>query len=134
MRISSEKDIREHFAPKLTNKEVRDAIRDLRRRGLFEDTDGLFQAWIHAEQEADLIADPNILSIFQYSVPRGENNPLLQGSVPSVYGCKFWRYHNIADRPTVAEEDYVVITGSSLTPNAKHLAIFKGFLENPKRK
>lgn len=116
----------DHYAAKLNMDEIRLAIRDLRKRNILPDEDGCYQAWIHADQEFDLLCDTRMTSIFQISAPRGETNPLIKGSLPTVYGCKFHRYSQIEDRPYVSKEDFVIETGSSLS-NDKHLAIFKGF-------
>ena len=114
------------IAPKLTSEEIRLAVRELRKRNTKEDFDGCFHAWIHAEQEFDLLSDTTVLNIYNYSSMRGQNNPLIKGSVPIVYSVSFHRYTTIEDRPHVAKEDFVIETGTSLSDD-KHLAIFKGF-------
>lgn len=120
----------------LTNQEIRAAIRQLRkgwdgytdyegeyhpRIMIREFSDGLYHAWISPEQEFDLLADPKIVDIYQYTVTR-DDNPLIQGSAPSIYGCKFYRTNM---PPDINDEDFVVVTGSSLT-DEKYTAVFKG--------
>lgn len=79
---------------RLNSTELRKAVRALRKNNAREFDDGTYHAIIHPDTEADLLADPSIVSIFQWAVPRGENSPLLKGSVPQVYGVSFFRTSN----------------------------------------
>ena len=125
----------------LTNQEIRKAIRQLRtgwdgwtdvygdlhpRKLIREFPDGLYHAWISPEQEFDLLADPSIIDIYQYAVVNTSGNPLIQSSAPSVYGCKFYRTNIV---PEIEDEDFVVITGSSLD-DKRYTAVFKGEIVN----
>jgi N4-gp56 family major capsid protein len=79
---------------RLNSTEIRKAVRQLRKNNAREFDDGTYHAIIHPDTEADLLADASIVSIFQWAVPRGENSPLLKGSVPQVYGVSFFRTSN----------------------------------------
>jgi len=85
---------------RLTSVELRKAVNKLRANNAREFDDGTYHAVIHPWAEGDLLADASITSIFQYAVPRSENNPLLKGSVPQVYGVSFFRTSNAKVFPT----------------------------------
>lgn len=111
-------------AHRLDNMEVRRAVRWLREQndnGATFKEDGLYHAYITPFQEGDLLSDPNITSVYQIASPRGENNPLLKGSVPSVYGMAFYR---VRSTPSVLPGDYLLITGSDFG-SGFHTAIFR---------
>lgn len=88
---------------RLSSLELRKAVRQLRTNNAREFDDGTYHAIIHPDCEADLLADSTIQNIFQYAVPRGENNPLLKGSVPQVYGISFYRTSNAKIFPTAGQ-------------------------------
>lgn len=88
---------------RLSSLELRKAVRQLRANNAREFDDGTYHAIIHPDAEADLLADTTIQNIFQYAVPRGENNPLLKGSVPQVYGISFYRTSNAKIFPTAGQ-------------------------------
>lgn len=94
-------------AKQVDNMEVRRAVRWLRDRGRHEFNDGTYHAYISPYVEADLLSDPGISHIYSYS--RGENNPLMKGALPSVYGISFYR---VAEQPPIEDGDYVLITKS----------------------
>jgi hypothetical protein len=75
---------------RLTGLEVRKALRKLRTNNAREFPDGTYHSIIHPDVETDLMADPNVQNILQWVVPRGENHPLLKGSVPQIYGVSFF--------------------------------------------
>ncbi|GAC1468375.1 MAG: hypothetical protein NVSMB70_13650 [Chamaesiphon sp.] len=79
---------------RLTGLEVRKALRKLRNNNAREFADGTYHAIIHPDTETDLLADPNVQSILQFVVPRGDNHPLIKGSVPQIYGVSFFRTAN----------------------------------------
>lgn len=83
--------------------EVRKAVRKLRANSAREFADGTYHAIIHPDCESDLLGDSTVQSIFQYAVPRGENNPLLKGSVPQVLGVSFFRTANGKIFPTAGQ-------------------------------
>ncbi len=73
---------------------VRQAVRRLRLNNAKTFDDGYYHAIIHPDTEFDLNGDSSVTSIFQYALPRGEDNPLIQGTVPVIYGMKFFRTSN----------------------------------------
>jgi N4-gp56 family major capsid protein len=88
---------------RLTGLEVRKALRKLRTNNAREFPDGTYHSIIHPDVETDLMADPNVQNILQWVVPRGENHPLLKGSVPQIYGVSFFRTANAKTFPTSAQ-------------------------------
>jgi N4-gp56 family major capsid protein len=40
------------------------------------------------------LSDSSIVNVYQYAADRGEDNPLIQGAVPAIYGAKFYRTSN----------------------------------------
>ena len=85
---------------RLTNVEVRKAVRKLRVNNAKTFDDGYYHALIHPDSEFDLMSDSSILNVYQYAADRGEDNPLIQGAVPAIYGAKFYRTSNAKTIPT----------------------------------
>lgn len=88
---------------RLTNVEVRKAIRKLRVNNAKTFDDGYYHAILHPDSEYDLLSDSSILNVYQYAADRGEDNPLIQGAVPAVYGAKFYRTANATIFPTAGQ-------------------------------
>jgi N4-gp56 family major capsid protein len=88
---------------RLTNLELRKAVRKLRTNNSPEFEDGTYHAVIHPDCESDLLSDSSIVNVFQYAVPRGGDNPLVKGSVPQVYGVSFFRTSNAKVYPTAGQ-------------------------------
>lgn len=88
---------------RLTNAEIRKAVRKLRVNNAKTFDDGYFHAIIHPDVEYDLQGDTSITNVYQYAADRGEDNPLIQGAVPAVYGCKFYRTSNAKIFPTAGQ-------------------------------
>lgn len=127
-------------AEKLTNNEIRAAIRHL-REGVQSWVDvygeehseypiipfdnGYYRCYLHPLQEADLVADPNITTIFQYAVTPSS---AMHSAVPGVYGCEFYRTR---DQVEIEDDDFVVVTGSTFgEPDERFTAVFKGVKNN----
>jgi N4-gp56 family major capsid protein len=94
---------------RLTNVEVRKAVRKLRVNNAKTFDDGYYHAIIHPDSEYDLMSDSSIVNVYQYAADRGEDNPLIQGAVPAIYGAKFYRTSNAKIFPTAGQ------TGTSAT-------------------
>ena len=88
---------------RLTSTELRRAVNKLRANDAREFDDGTYHAIIHPHTEGDLLADASITSIYQLAIPRSENNPLLKGSVPQVYGISFFRTSAAKIFPTAGQ-------------------------------
>ena len=79
---------------RLTNVEVRKAVRKLRVNNAKTFDDGYYHVILHPDSEYDLLSDSSIQNVYQYAADRGEDNPLIQGAVPAIYGAKFYRTSN----------------------------------------
>jgi len=79
---------------RLTNVEVRKAVRKLRVNNAKTFDDGYYHVILHPDSEYDLLSDSSVVNVYQYAADRGEDNPLIQGAVPAVYGAKFYRTSN----------------------------------------
>lgn len=79
---------------RMTNVEVRKAVRKLRVNNAKTFDDGYYHAIMHPDVEFDLMSDSSVLNVYQYAADRGEDNPLIQGAVPAIYGAKFYRTSN----------------------------------------
>lgn len=79
---------------RLTNVEVRKAVRKLRVNNAKTFDDGYYHVILHPDSEFDLLSDSSVVNVYQYAADRGEDNPLIQGAVPAVYGAKFYRTSN----------------------------------------
>jgi N4-gp56 family major capsid protein len=88
---------------RLTNVEVRKAVRKLRVNNAKTFDDGYYHAIIHPDSEYDLMSDSSIVNVYQYAADRGEDNPLIQGAVPAIYGAKFYRTSNAKVFPTAGQ-------------------------------
>lgn len=88
---------------RLTNVEVRKAVRKLRVNNAKTFDDGYYHAIIHPDSEFDLMSDSSVLNVYQYAADRGEDNPLIQGAVPAIYGAKFYRTSNAKVFPTAGQ-------------------------------
>lgn len=103
---------------RLTNVEVRKAVRKLRVNNAKTFDDGYYHAIIHPDSEYDLMSDSSILNVYQYAADRGEDNPLIQGAVPAIYGAKFYRTSNAKVIPTGSQ------TGTTATD--VYITLFMG--------
>ncbi len=88
---------------RLTNVEVRKAVRKLRVNNAKTFDDGYYHVILHPDSEYDLLSDSSIVNVYQYAADRGEDNPLIQGAVPTVYGAKFYRTSNAKVFPSSAQ-------------------------------
>lgn len=88
---------------RLTNVEIRKAVRKLRVNNAKTFDDGYYHAILHPDAEFDLISDASITSVYQFAADRGEDNPLIQGAVPAIYGAKFYRTSNAKVFPTAGQ-------------------------------
>lgn len=88
---------------RLTNVEVRKAVRKLRVNNAKTFDDGYYHAIIHPDTEYDLMSDSSVVNVYQYAADRGEDNPLIQGAVPAIYGAKFYRTSNAKVFPTAGQ-------------------------------
>ena len=79
---------------RLTNVEVRKAVRKLRVNNAKTFDDGYYHVILHPDAEFDLLSDSSVVNVYQYAADRGEDNPLIQGAVPAIYGAKFYRTSN----------------------------------------
>jgi N4-gp56 family major capsid protein len=94
---------------RLTNVEVRKAVRKLRVNNAKTFDDGYYHVILHPDAEYDLLSDASIVNVYQYAADRGEDNPLIQGAVPAIYGAKFYRTSNAKVIPTAG------MTGTTAT-------------------
>lgn len=78
----------------MTATEVRKSVRKLRANNAKPFDDGYYHGLIHPDVEFDLQADTFIQAVYEYAAERGEDNPLIQGAVPAVFGAKFFRTTN----------------------------------------
>lgn len=126
-------------ADKLSNNEVRAAIRHLRKDvqawtdvygeehweyPILPYPDGYYHCHYHPFQEADLLSDSSIATIYQFAV-----NPIPNPShsaAPAVYGCMFYCSEESVD---IEDDDFVVMTGNSFD-DSKYTAVFKGVKTN----
>jgi N4-gp56 family major capsid protein len=88
---------------RLTNVEIRKAVRLLRRNNAKEFDDGYYHAIFHPDVEFDLLSDPAVVNVYSQAALRGESNPLIQGAVPVIYGVKFYRTSNAKVFPSAAQ-------------------------------
>ena len=88
---------------RLTNVEVRKAVRKLRVNNAKTFDDGYYHVIFHPDTEFDLLSDSSIVNVYQYAADRGEDNPLVQGAVPAIYGAKFYRTSNATIFPTAGQ-------------------------------
>ena len=88
---------------RLSNVEIRKAVRKLRVNNAKTFDDGYYHAIIHPDAEFDLMSDTSVVSVYQYAADRGEDNPLIQGAVPAIYGAKFYRTSNARVYPTAGQ-------------------------------
>lgn len=122
-------------ADRLTNNEIRAAIRHLRKGvqawtdvygeehweyPIIEYPDGYYHCYYHPHQEIDLLADASIVSIYSYATNPTPNAP--RSAAPAVYGCKFYPTTEPVD---IEDDDFVVVTGNSFD-DSKYTAVFKG--------
>src|SRR5438034_1029111 len=49
------------------------------------------------------MSDSSVVNVYQYAADRGEDNPLIQGAVPAIYGAKFYRTSNSKVFPTAGQ-------------------------------
>lgn len=94
---------------RLTNVEVRKAVRKLRVNNAKTFDDGYYHVILHPDTEYDLLSDSSIVNVYQYAADRGEDNPLIQGAVPAIYGAKFYRTSQAKVLPTAG------MTGTTAT-------------------
>jgi len=88
---------------RLTNVEIRKAVRKLRVNNAKTFDDGYYHCLIHPDTEFDLLSDSSIVNVYQWAADRGEDNPLVQGAVPAIYGAKFYRTSNAKIFPTAGQ-------------------------------
>jgi N4-gp56 family major capsid protein len=103
---------------RLTNVEVRKAVRKLRLNNAKTFEDGYYHVILHPDAEYDLLSDSSVVNVYQYAADRGEDNPLIQGAVPAIYGAKFYRTSNAKVFPTGA--------GSGTTATDVYATLFLG--------
>lgn len=89
---------------RLSSTEIKKAVRKLRVNNAKTFDDGYYHAIMHPDCEYDLFADTTgVVNIYQYAADRGEDNPLIQGAVPAIYGAKFFRSTNAKVFPTAGQ-------------------------------
>lgn len=88
---------------RLTNVEIRKAVRKLRLNNARTFDDGYYHVIMHPDTEFDLMSDSAIVQVYQWAADRGEDNPLIQGAVPAIYGAKFYRTSNAKIFPTAGQ-------------------------------
>ena len=78
----------------LSSTEVRKAVRKLRANNAKPFDDGYYHVIMHPDCEYDLQGDNLVQQVYFYNAERGEDSPMIQGSVPAIFGAKFYRTTN----------------------------------------
>lgn len=102
---------------KFCSRHVRWAMQTLKERGVSPFEENFYRAAIHTDVKEDLANDATIANVFQYGYPVGVDNPLLKGSVPVIWGVKFYEYEDEA-LVMIPQRNYVgVLTSSTKDPS-----------------